>query len=513
MLFGSFNPVTKAHFMLLQHALDEIGADKGLFVATADSYLKKKAHVKQGTPFILSEDIRKEMLESLNKEDERISFFGYEMGGANPNSAKTIMKIHKAYPEYELYYLCGADKIKSLDRWNDIEDILKQFNFLVYDRNSIDIDSLIESKELLLKYKEHFSILSNLDETVDISSTKLREKFFNNEDYSMLMNVGPYNILNKYSPSDFKELTFEETIATTMKYGGRFAGAKVRKMIFEKNSEMFNNWDESLFGNKEYKLNGTKVYKEEFKVQSSNYYETTYSCYNDDAVDVAYNLINEGFNPAILNLASNVRPCGGYDDGTLAQEESLCYSSTLSQSLYQFGNPKSKGVKLSGLTNIISGVYPLNVNYGGIYSPGVCFFRNSYIKKYSLRDKPFECPVITVASLSNRKKNNYTNDESRYFNLDGTLTSEGVEIEKNKIRTIYRIGLDNNHDSLVLGAFGCGVYNLLPSEVSKLFMDVLNEEEFKNKYKRIVFAILESRKRGALTGVDGKFSSFYEIWN
>ena len=239
MLFGSFNPVTKAHFMLLKHAMDEIGAEKGIFVATPDSYLKKKAYVKQGTPFILDADTRKAMLESLSNEDERISFFGYEMGGVSPNSAKTILKIHKTYPDYELYYLCGADKIKSLDRWNDIEVILKQFNFLVYDRNGIDIDSLIDSKELLIKYKDHFSILSNLDETVDISSTKLREKFFNNEDYSSLMNVGPYNILKQFNPSDFKELTFEETIATTMKYGGRFAGAEVRKMIFEKNSEMF----------------------------------------------------------------------------------------------------------------------------------------------------------------------------------------------------------------------------------------------------------------------------------
>ena len=91
------------------------------------------------------------------------------------------------------------------------------------------------------------------------------------------------------------------------------------------------------------------------------------------------------------------------------------------------------------------------------------------------------------------------------------MTLEGVEIEKNKIRTIYRIGLENNHDSLVLGAFGCGVYNLLPSEVSKLFWDVLNEKEFKNKYKKIVFAILERRRR--TEEEKEKFKPFYEIWD
>ena len=57
---------------------------------------------------------------------------------------------------------------------------------------------------------------------------------------------------------------------------------------------------------------------------------------------MAYNLIREGLNPAILNLASNVHPCGGSDEGTGAPAESLCYASTLSQSLYQFGNTKKK---------------------------------------------------------------------------------------------------------------------------------------------------------------------------
>ena len=104
----------------------------------------------------------------------------------------------------------------------------------------------------------------------------------------------------------------------------------------------------------------------------------------------------------------------------------------------------------------------MDINFGGIYSPDVCFFRNNMEKYYTLRDKPFHCSVISVASLSNRQKNEWTNDESIYFGNNGLLTKEGLEIESNKIRTIYRIALDNNHDSIVLGAFGCGAYRLHP---------------------------------------------------
>ncbi len=285
-----------------------------------------------------------------------------------------------------------------------------------------------------------------------------------------------------------------------------------RTLVYEENTRMFNNWDEELLGDKQSKLDNTKVYKEEFKVESKNNYETRFGCFNADCVDIAEDLIKEGLNPAILNLASNYRPGGGYDKGCGAQEESLCYASTLSQSLYQYGTYKSLGVRESNV-KLKENAYPLDINYGGIYSKDVCFFRNNMTKYYSLKDKPFNASVITVASLDNRRSFYRCSKESIYFNEYGYLLEEGIKIEKNKIRTIYRIGLENNHDSLVLGALGCGVYNVLPIEISKLFMDVLNEDEFKNKYKKIVFAIYEVKnKDNEIIGEKGKFKPFYDLF-
>ena len=145
----------------------------------------------------------------------------------------------------------------------------------------------------------------------------------------------------------------------------------------------------------------------------------------------------------------------------------------------------------------------MDINFGGIYSPKVTFFRHNIDKYYKLRDKTFDCSIITVASLSNRSANKYTENESYYFNEDGTLNEVGRLVESNKIRTIFRIALDNGHDSLILGAFGTGVYKLLPSDVSKLFYDILNEPEFKGNFKKVVFAILHKQS-------DNKFKPFYE---
>ena len=46
-------------------------------------------------------------------------------------------------------------------------------------------------------------------------------------------------------------------------------------------------------------------------------------------LDVAEQLIAQGYNLAILNLASAKRPCGGWDAGMGAQEESLYRCNTI----------------------------------------------------------------------------------------------------------------------------------------------------------------------------------------
>ena len=289
----------------------------------------------------------------------------------------------------------------------------------------------------------------------------------------------------------------------------KWAYSDARKMVFEINRDIFNTWDESL-GDKDALLNGTKVYSEAFTTDVHNNYTLETDCVNADCVDVAEGMVKEGLNVGILNLASAYSPGGGYHKGTSAQEESLCQASTLSVSLYQYGDPTKAHISSYNVVNK-GNKYPLDINYGGIYSPNVVFFRSSRKNRYALRDNTFACSIITVASLSNKEANTYTNDQRKYFK-DGYMTDDGREIESNKIRTIYRIALDNGIDSLVLGAFGCGVFRLLPEEVSQLFYDILNEDEFNGNFKKVVFAILEGGKHGEPVGDRGKFKPFYDLF-
>jgi uncharacterized protein (TIGR02452 family) len=319
--------------------------------------------------------------------------------------------------------------------------------------------------------------------------------------------------MQRFSPADFSPLTDEDIIKTHILYGGRFGGNAARLQVFKTNSKLFCEWPDYLGDRDEHRK--AKTYKSEFTVAVPELpMETETDCVNADCADVAKSLLDEGLNPAILNLASRTSPCGGYHKGTSAQEECLAQMSTLSQSLYAFGSPKYKHIRESGVP-LVEGIYPMDINFGGVYSPCVTFFRHNADSYYALRAETFDCAIVTVASLSNREKNSFTNDERFYFDDAGCLADEGWEIETNKIRTIFRISLENGHDSIVLGALGCGVFRLHPDEVAEIFYQVLKEPEFKNRFKKLVFAIYEGKpspRRRDPIGREGKFAPFYEIF-
>ena len=175
--------------------------------------------------------------------------------------------------------------------------------------------------------------------------------------------------------------------------------------------------------------------------------------------------------------------------------------------MYQYGSPKFKHIRECGVPTKTPG-YPLDRDFGGIYTPNVTFFRHSRSKFFAMRDTTFACDVITVAALSFNGRTQFSGVEEITFRAaDGGFTPEGEAIMRNKIRTIFRMGVEHGKDALVLGAFGCGAYKLPTDAVTKLFRQVMDEPEFAGEFRLLVFAILESTRKP--NGPSGKFAEFY----
>ena len=235
----------------------------------------------------------------------------------------------------------------------------------------------------------------------------------------------------------------------------------------------------------------SKLYKSEMHLdlQQVTTTETKLSVVNNDCLDVGKQMQDEGWNPAVLNMASAYRPGGGVLNGARAQEECIFRRSNLFMSLYLFDRQMYDLViepNMDGMYELsfIQQGYPMDENFGGIYSADVTVFKDG---EYEWLYDPYQIAFISVAAMNiNRALR-----QGEPVLVDGRLSDRAVAITKNKIRTIYRIGILHGHDSLVLGAWGCGAFGNPPEQMAQLFIDVLNEDEFRGRYKDIRFAIIE----------------------
>ncbi len=213
---------------------------------------------------------------------------------------------------------------------------------------------------------------------------------------------------------------------------------------------------------------------------------------NTDCLYAALRLKGLGYNPAVLNMASRRNPGGGVASGAGAQEETLFRRTNLFRSLYQFAPfALQYGIAPSQKQ------YPLDRDFGGIYTPNAIYFRDSEEKGFALLENPTPLSFISVAGMNHPD-----------ITPSGEIAQYHVEPIKNKIRTIFRIGLAHGHDALVLGALGCGAFANPPAHVARLFHEVMDEPGFKNRYRLMLFAILDDHNAHRRHNPEGNFKPF-----
>ena len=203
---------------------------------------------------------------------------------------------------------------------------------------------------------------------------------------------------------------------------------------------------------------------------------------------------------AVLNMASDHNPGGGVKNGSGAQEEYLFRCSDYYKSLYQYvPYGKQYGVERKGLFG-----YPLEANYGGIYSPGVTVFRGTQEEGYPFLAKAWQVDMLAVPGV---------NTPLTEKDAQGKEWIVGKDLEKtrNKLETILRIAMDNDVDILVLGAIGCGAYHNPPEHIALLFKELLTSEEYKCAFKQVVFAIKQDHNSAKVVGNKTLCEVFKEV--
>lgn len=170
---------------------------------------------------------------------------------------------------------------------------------------------------------------------------------------------------------------------------------------------------------------------------------------------------------AVLNFASFKNPGGKFLEGSLAQEESLCHSSFLYNVLSRFNETYyAKNRKYTNRSMYMN---------RAIYTPNITFFYtdNEFQTRYTTAD------VITCAAPNYAAGSKYC----------GVTDTENTIALYERCRFVLDIAIENGVDTLILGAYGCGVFGQNPYTVANVLRVLFREYEYENKFSRIIFAI------------------------
>lgn len=242
-------------------------------------------------------------------------------------------------------------------------------------------------------------------------------------------------------------------------------------------------------------ISETKFYKREIpKLAANRRYNTVYNVHNGDCLAFARSLHDNDSTDdlCILNLASSSNPGGGVVGGAGAQEEYLFRCSDYFRSLFQYKDYCTQYGILRAADS-----YPLDYNFGGVFSHGVTIFRDTEATGYALVDTPWHVNFVAAA---------VARLEAPYPQIPAHI----LPMVENTIRTILRIAYTNGQRRLVLGAIGCGAFNHPPKHMAQVFKQILHDPEFDGIFKEVHFAIIDdhnAKRKGT-----SNFDSFKKVF-
>jgi uncharacterized protein (TIGR02452 family) len=193
---------------------------------------------------------------------------------------------------------------------------------------------------------------------------------------------------------------------------------------------------------------------------------TRFEVVNETTLAVAHRLASAGQRPLALNFASAKHPGGGFLGGAQAQEESLARSSGLyaciaGNAMYEFHRAQPD---------------PMYSHFA-IYSPDVPVLRDDDGR---LLPTPYLCSFLTCAAVNAKIV-------LQHNRSGGPAIGEAM---RERIDRVLNIAAIHEHDTLVLGAWGCGVFGNDCGEIAKLFYQSLTGD-YCGVFEQVVFAVLD----------------------
>lgn len=158
--FGTFNPIHVGHLIIANHLAENSDLGEVWMVVTPHNPLKKKSG-------LLEDYHRLHMIHLATERFDKIKPSDIEFKLPQPNyTINTLIHLTEKFPKYEFSLIMGEDNLKSLNKWKNYEQILKDYDLYVYPR--------ISESEVPDEFVNHPKIRKVEAPIIELSSTFIR---------------------------------------------------------------------------------------------------------------------------------------------------------------------------------------------------------------------------------------------------------------------------------------------------------------------------------------------------
>lgn len=151
---GSFNPFSKAHGILINLLKRRFKEAKIILLPSSDEFMIEKKHFEKED--ILPLKIRLNILKIFKKRNKRVEIDLAEINNPTFKTYDSLIYLKKKYPDKEIFFALGSEKLANLEKWYKIDELLKNFKFIILKRGDEDFSAFNRSSNLYLKYPNSF---------------------------------------------------------------------------------------------------------------------------------------------------------------------------------------------------------------------------------------------------------------------------------------------------------------------------------------------------------------------
>ena len=200
--------------------------------------------------------------------------------------------------------------------------------------------------------------------------------------------------------------------------------------------------------------------------------QTEFQVVHATTLDATREVITAGIqDPMVLNFASAKNPGGGFLNGSQAQEESIARASGLypcllnGQTYYEL-HRKTRSCMYTDTM---------------IYAPKVPIFKD---EEGTLMEHMVCASILTSPAVNAGVV--HRNEPDRIPEIE--------PIMRQRIAKVLLMGKLHQHHTLILGAWGCGVFRNDPVDIARYFRDAF-DTSFNNQFEQVIFAVYSRNDR------------------